>query len=99
MIAAADAIIFVAPEIERCAPMRAEFTDEARPSLGVAEGKQLFAQYLHADRRTIGFRNFAAKEDGYPETAQECAGGRARIGPHQRLHHVDRKSKRLNSSH
>src|SRR3546814_15777863 len=51
MIAAADAIIFVAPEIERCATMRADFREETRPSLGVAEGTPVFATHITPDRR------------------------------------------------
>ena len=43
MIDAAQSALFVAPERERCEPMRAAFVNDAELAAGVAEDDQTFA--------------------------------------------------------
>ena len=88
VVAAADSVAFVASEVKRHSAVRAKLADESRAALAVAKGEQLFAEDLHADLRSVGFCNFARKQNRNPVAAQQVAGCGARARAHQRLHHV-----------
>jgi len=83
VIGAADAVLFVAAEVQRHAAVRTELVDQPHLPAAVAECQQLLAHDLDPHRRTVGFGDLARFQDGDPVAPQQIAHGRARARAHQ----------------
>lgn len=77
MVQATQPVLFVAPEKERSATMRANVIDQSDLPIGVAEGHEIFAQEPHAQRCAIRVRQVGGLECGNPVLTEEIAHGRA----------------------
>ena len=75
VIDAAQAAFFVAPQPQRRQPVGAQFLQQADASVGVAEGDQLLAQQLDANRLAVGFGQFPRQQSGHPVAAHQLAHG------------------------
>ena len=85
VIDAAQAALFVAPEEQRGAAMRAEFVEETDAALRVAERDEVFAEELDADGRTVGLGQFPREQRGHPVSAHGVAHRRAGTDAGQEL--------------
>ena len=80
VIGAADAVLFVAPKVERHAAMRAEFADQADVAIGVAKCQQFLTEDLHAHLRPVLCCDFRRRHHRHPIAAHEVAHQRAGAG-------------------
>ena len=87
VVRTADAVLFIAAEIERHAAMRAELADQAGLAGGVAKGQQLFSKDLHAHLRPVRLGDFAREEDRHPIAAHQVAHRRTGAGTGEGLGH------------
>src|SRR6185503_11176272 len=82
VIAAADAVRFDAPELERGAAMRAVPLEQAEPAVGLAEQDEILGQQPDRHRR---IRDLLGEPDRPPIAAQQRAHRRAGPDPRQPL--------------
>jgi hypothetical protein len=68
---ASQAALFVAPEPQRCAAMRAEFVDQAIAALAVAKRDQPLRKEFHPHRRAVVFRQFLRQQCRSPVAAEQ----------------------------
>ena len=78
MVDAANAALFIAPEVERRATVRAVRLQDADLATGVAKRDQVLAEQTQAHRRTIRLGQFLWQHRGQPEAAKQLAHGRSR---------------------
>src|SRR5574343_826631 len=58
MVSTADAVFFIAAEIERHPAVRAELADETGLAVGVSKSQKLFSEQLHTYLRPVGLGDF-----------------------------------------
>jgi hypothetical protein len=80
VIGAAQAVLFVSPEPQGNAAVRAEFIGERIAAFGISPSEQALGKEFHAHRRAIVFRQLLGEEDGNPVAADQVAHGRSRAG-------------------
>ena len=85
VVHAAQAALLVAPEEEIRAAVRAARLDQPHLAVGVAEGDQVLAHHLDADRRAVGLGHFARERDRQPVPAEVLAHRGARAGARQQF--------------
>ena len=85
VVDAAQAMLFVAPEEQRCAPVRAVQAQDARAAGAVAESDEVLAEDSEASGRTIGCGQFGGEQRRHPVLPEELAHGRARANLREQL--------------
>jgi hypothetical protein len=85
VVNAAQAALLVAAEEKVGAAMCTRGLDQPDATLRVAERDQALAHHLHADRRTVRFRQLARQRHRQPEAPEVLAHRAAGTGAHQQL--------------
>ncbi len=84
VIDAADAVLLVTPEEQRCTPVRAPMVHDADPAGCVAECDQLLVEQLQANRDAI-LHQLGRTARGYPKLPHEVAHGSSAPNAHKRF--------------
>src|SRR5690242_9136290 len=73
VINAAQPVLFVAAEKQRCAPMRTVARQKSHFAVGIAKHNQMFRKNSETNRRTIRFRQLTRNGNRQPKTAQQIS--------------------------
>src|SRR4051794_16765363 len=81
VIYAAQTALFIAPEKERCAAVRAELGQQPWAALGVAKSDQVLPEQADPYGVAIGLGQLARQQGRQPVVAEDLAQGCVPIGP------------------